>query len=635
MMSERIKSLEELCTDCIGKNINYFSKYHENNPKIKFSTVVGEKLMIDYLMNSGKDGVDMKGLNFIFNHSFVKNLIIYPRKFKKINNLNFLNNCDLDLLKLYFHDNLNIDKKDNFKFSVKHLKINGSNDFSDFKNNQFFMNCFVTDCLDYFTEKSNDIYEVDLLSLIIEKSCENLKKVYIENANFNKSSFIKFLDEIKKKTNLEDVLFDFSIISNRKFYSIQTSLIRDALLPSANTLTSLFFGSDVCINWNYSQGNILFESLTCLKHLKFTFFINGETAINGSIEFFTVLKIFNSKTITYIYLEFYDINFYRQAFCQFLQSCRKLEKVFIAEKHYRTETNYHLVDSLRPSASKLKILNLENLKLMIRENCRSFKNLLLQTNLVVISIRNYMFDDRSFDEFIYGLKYSNNQLTSIYIDTCNLSDNNLTSLGRFFKNFPTLEHFTFYEDYFFEDSLNYLFHCLSACWKNLQTLMIKGNFEAVRYSRELIELIKRCINLKSIYLCLFNDSTNNIISLKNGLLKFRGIIEEIQLEFLMNDEKICQFIDFLKPCDNIRSLKIYRQAFTQNLLDKLIECIQNSKGTLKYLNIKIYNDCTIGNLLEFLDNCPNFESLHLKTDGYFNEIQPELNNYHFSISYDN
>ena len=109
-LTKDVKTLVALCFKVICRYLFLISSAYEKSKTFKFPFEISEKLLNFHL--TSKDGVNERCLNFIFNHSFIKNFVVSPRNFKNVHNYEFLHNQNFDELKVFYDKNLRITKPD-------------------------------------------------------------------------------------------------------------------------------------------------------------------------------------------------------------------------------------------------------------------------------------------------------------------------------------------------------------------------------------------------------------------------------------------------------------------------------------------------------------------------------------------
>lgn len=590
-MCEIIESLQLLCIENIGKNLNFISTSVSELINVRYPNIIAEKILVAYLRSNHVEKINENSLKFLLNHSSLKTFTIFPKKFDNIKYFDFLNSMEFDDFQISLKKSFDLRTTENFTLKVNNLKIAGFNNNENFpENHQFFSNCFVknslfyNELLNYEHDSNESIVKENNLYLLVKNSSEELKNIHILSSCISENSFKKLMESIKEKTKLQDVFLNFSNF-------LTTRIIHDSLLPSSNTLTKLDFSFQVFSNWDFKIGNELFKSLTSLENLHFIFNDIGPGQIGFALEFFDILKNQISNTLKILTIIFHSYDVFRTPICNFLKRCQLLEEVRIEQIFPPFRGIIEVCESLIPSAKKLEKLNIQGLNLTIGNNIEKFIDLISLCSLTKLELSFYRFNKNTMEKFLKCLKNTNSQLSSIYSYYCSFDASCLELFGRYLKNFKNLQDFSFSDENVPEKYFNDICYGLTESCSTLKNLEF---YLPVEYSigcSGLVQLLERAKALRSFG---FMGSLKNksISSLMEALKLCSSTLQDIDFSFFMSENHTQNLYDLCSCCGNLERVNIGYLPKNSTFGEQFMKSLEKSKYTLcraSLLNSKCKN----------------------------------------------
>lgn len=654
----KMDDLRTICVDKVGKNLNFLIDIYCKNSVLNLPFGIVDEIFNSYLIHSGIDGLDDRILNSILMESLIRNLIIYPEKFKNVKYYDFLNDKKLDNLKAFFYgNNMNIEKNENFSLEINNFELIGLRNIVDeLPNNHLLMNCKV---LNTFSFKFNtledsffhlnfieDYRRINIIHSILNNASDNLENLYIDNVRFSEEYLNKFVESVKRKINLKDVYLNF-LISDYDNHTVNedddvgdildyseeiTKYIRDMLLPSSKTISSIEFGNIIYSKWNFAIGNELFESLNNLKSIKFKFFnISNEKSNEDIYKFFEIVHKQNENSLKNIHFTFDDFEIFQPILYEFINRFRFLEKVEIISSCLNYKGFPQVVNSLIPSIKTMKVLNLHNLSILTEMESKLITNFMAFSKLTEIYMRSFKFNIEPFTKFLLAILHSKCKLKVFSIQVCRLDQRHAHLMGQFLAKVNTLEKFSLVDKFICQEFFQYLCNGLKSSSECLKDIQIHMYSTYLFDGYELIDLINNLKNFQAVEMLYFLNYEKCFNDLSNSLMKFQRNFRKLVIRFIMKDEHFKKLFKFLIGCYKLECLKITTDCLKEKFIDELIQSLENCKNSIQNLYLNFDFQCYPTKLFQYLNDCPNLQFVSLKMNEHINKSYLDSSNFHFTI----
>lgn len=644
-MNENLMTLQSICFEILGKNLEFYEKVYKNDKNFKLPEKISERLLLSYISNSGENGVCNEILKFILDKSCIKNFFIYPSKFENVKNYDFLNNQKFDNLEIFSNENLK-SEIENFNLLVNNLKITELDLHRQDDSGKILFNISVQRSIICKEFKCPRNWNFDHLHQIIEKASDNLEEIDLRY-EFDENSMIKLMNAIRKKTKLKFVTFHFPTLflyidSCVYPLHIKLKLIYHGLLPSAKSIAYLDLKlTPEETDTNFYYLNKLLESLTSLETLKIQLQISRGGKFVKNI-FDTLITIY-SKTLKCLHIKCLFRGKFHLELCRALRHFENLEEIEIIQNHVGSLRNQRLSDiwdALDSTTKSLKTINIPQYEghfLLSTKfniyNYDSIKRILSKCSLNKIFFKNYYFTEQGLQECLLELGKSSDKLSYISFNNCQIINRKLPILANFLKNQKHLNTFDFVEkSYIDAKDFEMLCDSLKSSKGKLSKLKLDCNEKFQVNGSQLVELIESCTNIVSLTIDFQFDDSNNFIKLLNSLERFQDDLEEISFGKNITGDNFFAFTNFLYGCSRLRHLEFGScQFISADINNVLIRSLNSSKFTLVSLDLglRIERD---NKFFKFFKDCPNLETV--KVGRTMKHAKIEKGNYSIQYVFD-
>lgn len=572
------KNLDLLCIEVIGKHIRSLSRDVNQETNVKYCKNLGEKLIYSSISNSFLNGLDEKCFQFIFNNFHIQKFKINKKLGEKIDSLIFLDGKHLKKLYIFVND-VFYRKNKNIKITVDELNI------FFYQNNTTFLNFFTKLVVNKkliikgnkYLKQSIDI-EKNIIN-ILENSTNNLEYLEISISNLSED-FYKSLTVILSR---QKHLRHFRIENTGQLFSPHLS---EFLISTLENIAVLEIS--LAKNWVIKEGNEILRLLNSLEELNVSLFnINIRMNIDEINNLFSTLQTHNSKNLRIFKLSFMKHESYKQTLCNFLQSCKVLEKLSFIHTDYIAKDFCFLWKSIESSIKHLKVLHLKSMHLLKCDGIKSLKYFLSNSNLSEIELKYLNFYETNFEQFLLGLKNLKNSLNSLSISKCHLGENGIELLSKSLENFTNLKVFFLINRMLVKDEIFSLFKSLQSSRKKLEKIFVECS--EVNYidshPNEIYEFFQNCDNLKSIRIKISIVGEELINEYTSLLIKFSDILEELDIYFIFNPYSLNGLTNFLSKCKRLKRLYCNPSPFSidERCSRIILESLESSKYSIKEL----------------------------------------------------
>lgn len=580
------KSLEYLCVEIIGKNIDSISKKPYKKLYLKHRGDLGTKLIYSLISNCFYMRLDENCFQFIFDHFHVKELKINDKLCSIINNFKFLNGIHIKYLEINTgRFSIDCNEINNLNLTVDELKIDlfeGKmwvleflNNFSKLIINKKFIIQSLSHQLTACDKLENEIIHVLLMS------SDNIESVEINSIFFSQHFKIK-LREILKKKHIKYI----QILDIVQFF---TSLLNSPELIILTNITQ--FELSINNDFDFEDGIEIFKSLQSIENLEIDCYAyKTDTVIDtdiGQIEkFFSMLKIFNSKKIRYLKLVLFKQNFYNKQICSFLQNCKSLESLSLSNGYDARNDFSFMNSSLQYSFKRLVQFQLRYFKLQTMQCIDFIDNIFSNSKINELHIQCANFNEEIFQKFLLILEKLKFSLRDLKFDQCSFSINDRLHLSKSLNVFQGLEKFSLMQNILNGQDQLILCKGLQNSYKTLKHIHIWGfgELKVQSYPRELFEFLQKSEALNSIELnveipkYLLNEYISN-------LKKFCSNLKTFHINYTNYENSAKPLCIYLSMCPELEYFDCFGSFFRDGIENpkSFLKCLENSKYTLKRL----------------------------------------------------
>ncbi|CAD5126727.1 unnamed protein product [Dimorphilus gyrociliatus] len=299
-----------------------------------------------------------------------------------------------------------------------------------------------------------------------------------------------------------------------------------------------------------------------------------------------------------------------------LKKCSKIETI-------RLEGNYKMGNGLADictgllnSLNSLKHINFRLCDLD-EDQCINVGNLV--KNCFVIESINLDWNKRmgnGLERFCIGLFYSQSTLKNIYLNQCNLDENQFKKIGNIMKYYSKLERIDLGFNLNMKNGIINFCQGLIESATNLKEI----NFENCNLNAKkcywIGHLFSKSSNIENVNLKgNFELGDNGIKSICHGLQRSINSLKIINFEQCNLNEEQCNYIgNLFKYCSLIEAVNFKSNSKMEHGFQNVCKGLVKSSNSLKHINLEC---CQIDkesciNLGELLKNCSKIETINLK-----------------------